>query len=144
MSFSDDGWQLQFLICRCGCSPDHCATTGCAAIVQYLAGIWKSVSILKSRHCPGSAIRHAERMMLGVGRGSLGRTRYLFCIAPLPVGASPDAPGKLPGHATAGAVGVASTLADGLPPAEMRRPRAYEREGPRHTGHAPSNRWAAL
>ena len=55
---------------HCGCSPDHCATTGCAFIVQYLAGIWKSVWILNSRHCPGSAIRHVERMMLSIERGS--------------------------------------------------------------------------
>src|SRR5437762_12591695 len=69
--FNVDGWHLQRLICHCGCSPAHPARTGCAATVQYLAGILKSTWILKSRHCSGLAIRHAERMMLSIGRGSL-------------------------------------------------------------------------
>lgn len=71
MLFSVDGWQLQRLICHCGCSSAHPVITCCAAIVQCLAGIWTSTWILKPRHCSELAMRHAERMMLRLGHGSL-------------------------------------------------------------------------
>src|SRR6478752_9804373 len=62
--------------------PSHPARTGCAATVQYLAGILKSTWILKSRHCSGLAIRHAKRMTLSIGARLLGRSLASIAYRP--------------------------------------------------------------